>query len=237
MFLYHFGICGSFSRAFPEKKNKCLLSKHRCDLKSHIEDQIPCRYRVTIYVNFPHYISLSLTHGSLCTQGGAGGTPWGPGRFRWKLHPSSEAWPPISTSNRGETAIAKCPNWAVLNLCHKNQRLWLYYANEDFIIHDYVDGNFNGMYVIQESCQMPSVTQLSLADKMWCQTKVIIGSGYGILSNQPQTVSSTKGAVKSTEMSDISMNLWLVAACFVYGCVNVCHIWLSISINKQRIYI
>ena len=111
-FLSHFGICGSFSRAFPEKKNKCLLSKHRCDLKSHIENQIPCRYRVTIYVNFPHYISLSLTHGSLCTQGGAGGTPWGPGRFRWKLHPSSEAWPPISTSNRGETAIAKCPNWA-----------------------------------------------------------------------------------------------------------------------------
>ena len=43
-------------------------------------------------------------------QGGAGGTPLGPGRFPWKLHPSSEAWPPISTSNRGETAIAKCPN-------------------------------------------------------------------------------------------------------------------------------
>ena len=98
------------------KKNKCLLSKHRCDLKSHIEDQIPCRYRVTIYVNFPHYISLLLTHGSLCTQGGAGGTPWGPGRFRWKLHPSSEAWPPISTSSRGETAIAKCPNYDTFSL-------------------------------------------------------------------------------------------------------------------------
>ena len=33
--------------------------------------------------------------------------------------PSSEAWPPISTSNRGETAIAKCPNyplWLPLSL-------------------------------------------------------------------------------------------------------------------------
>ena len=124
-FLSHSGICGSFSRAFPEKKNKCLLSKHRCDLKSHIENQIPCRYRVTIYVNFPHYISLSLTHGSLCTQGGAGGTPWGPGRFRWKLHPSSEAWPPISTSNRGETAIAKCPNCPCGIEYHKSSHGWL----------------------------------------------------------------------------------------------------------------
>ena len=30
--------------------------------------------------------------------------------FRWKLHPSSQAWPLLSTSNRGETAIAKCGN-------------------------------------------------------------------------------------------------------------------------------
>ena len=29
-------------------------------------------------------------------------------RFRWKLHPSSQAWPLLSTSNRGEIAIAKC---------------------------------------------------------------------------------------------------------------------------------
>ena len=45
-------------------------------------------------------------------QGGAGGTLWGPARscFRWKLHPSSEAWPLLSTSNRGETAIDKCGN-------------------------------------------------------------------------------------------------------------------------------
>ena len=31
-------------------------------------------------------------------------------RFRWKLHPSSQAWPLLSTSNHGETAIAKCGN-------------------------------------------------------------------------------------------------------------------------------
>ena len=31
-------------------------------------------------------------------------------RFCWKLHPSSQAWPLLSTSNRGETAIAKCGN-------------------------------------------------------------------------------------------------------------------------------
>ena len=29
-------------------------------------------------------------------------------RGGWKLHPSSQAWPLLSTSNRGETAIAKC---------------------------------------------------------------------------------------------------------------------------------
>ena len=40
-------------------KNKCLLSEHRCDLKSNIEDKIPCRYCVTIYINFPHYLALS----------------------------------------------------------------------------------------------------------------------------------------------------------------------------------
>ena len=32
------------------------------------------------------------------------------GRFRWKLHRSSQAWPLLSTSNRGETTIAKCGN-------------------------------------------------------------------------------------------------------------------------------
>ena len=31
-------------------------------------------------------------------------------RFRWKLHPSSQAWPLLFTSIRGETAIAKCGN-------------------------------------------------------------------------------------------------------------------------------
>ena len=35
--------------------------------------------------------------------------------FRWKLHPSSQAWPLLSTSNRRETAIAKCGNCNFLN--------------------------------------------------------------------------------------------------------------------------
>ena len=33
-------------------------------------------------------------------------------RFRWKLHPFSQAWPLLSTSNRGETAIAKCGSYS-----------------------------------------------------------------------------------------------------------------------------
>ena len=32
----------------------------------------------------------------LCTQGGVGGAPW-PSHFRWKLHPSSQAWSLLST--------------------------------------------------------------------------------------------------------------------------------------------
>ena len=31
-------------------------------------------------------------------------------RFRWKLHPSSQAWPLLSTSNCRKTAIAICEN-------------------------------------------------------------------------------------------------------------------------------
>ena len=58
---------------------------------------------------------------SSAAQGDAGGTPWGPGAlscFRGKLHPPSQAWPLLSTSNRGEIAIAKCGNkyalWALV---------------------------------------------------------------------------------------------------------------------------
>ena len=45
-------------------------------------------------------------------------------RFRWKLHPSSQAWPLLPTSNRGEIAIAKCGNYAdpvygVATICHQ----------------------------------------------------------------------------------------------------------------------
>ena len=31
--------------------------------------------------------------------------------FRWRLHPSIQAWPLLSTSNRGEAVIAKCGNY------------------------------------------------------------------------------------------------------------------------------
>ena len=40
-------------------------------------------------------------------------------RFRWKLHPSSQAWPLLFASNRGETAIAKCGNWDCIDYIGK----------------------------------------------------------------------------------------------------------------------
>ena len=40
-------------------------------------------------------------------------------RFRSKLPPSSQAWPLLSTSNRGETAIVKCGNCP---LCRESNR-------------------------------------------------------------------------------------------------------------------
>ena len=44
-------------------------------------------------------------------------------RFRWKLHPSSQAWPLLFTSNRGETAMAKCGNWCSLTMNHNTKEL------------------------------------------------------------------------------------------------------------------
>ena len=66
----------------------------------------------------PHHPCSRRPLRCMCTQGGASGTrdegAWEPrSRFRQKLHPSSQAWPLLSASNRGETAIAKCPNWLV----------------------------------------------------------------------------------------------------------------------------
>ena len=69
-----------------------------------------------------HYLCIFPASSRLCFHrplknslhrvAGAGGTPLGARScFRWKLHPSSQAWPLLSTSNRGETAIAKCGNW------------------------------------------------------------------------------------------------------------------------------
>ena len=55
------------------------------------------------HVNFPHHL---YSHWPLRNSLH--------GRWRcWKLHPSSQAWPLLSTSNRGETGIAKCGNFIV----------------------------------------------------------------------------------------------------------------------------
>ena len=76
----------------------------------------------TIYGNFSHHLDYVFIVRSkiLCT-----GWRWwysvgARSCFRWKLHPSSQAWPLLSPSNRGETAIAKCGNWGTnsnLNQC------------------------------------------------------------------------------------------------------------------------
>ena len=76
-----------------------------------------CCCSTTIYVIFPHHLDYVFIGRSriLCT-----GWRWrysvgARSCFRWKLHPSSQAWPLLSTSNRGETAIAKCGNLATLS--------------------------------------------------------------------------------------------------------------------------
>ena len=60
-----------------------------------------------LYENFPEHMRW-------CWQYSVGARS----RFRWKLHPSSQAWPLLSTSNRGETAIAKCRNLGPLKPLH-----------------------------------------------------------------------------------------------------------------------
>ena len=95
-----------FFQTFHKKKNKCLLSEHRCDLKCRIEEKIPCRH---YSFKFPalHVSIIIISRLGACAHRVAlvVGTLWEPGRFRWKLHPSIETWPLISTSNRGETTL------------------------------------------------------------------------------------------------------------------------------------
>ena len=99
-----------------------VLSEHIWDyviiLKKNAMS-LQCRY----LCKFPASSILSSVVPQFSAQCGAGGTPWGQGVlscFRWKLHPPSQAWPLLSTSNRGEIAIAKCGNCAMSNM------LWSY---------------------------------------------------------------------------------------------------------------
>ena len=76
-------------------------------------ENIQCRSSAAIHVNFSHYLrSHRPLRNTLCTQGG-GMSLKARSHFRWKLHPSIQAWPLLSTSNRGKTAIANCGNWSV----------------------------------------------------------------------------------------------------------------------------
>ena len=83
------------------RKNNCLLSEHSWDLKKLLQKKIECCYNAAIHINFPHHLYSHQPSGPVGARSS----------FRWKLHPSSQAWPLLSTSNRGETAIAKCGNW------------------------------------------------------------------------------------------------------------------------------
>ena len=92
------------------------LSEHVWDYEIILKKNamsLQCRY----LCKFPVSSLLSSAVPQFSVQGGADGTPWGPGViscFRWKLHPPSQAWPLLSTSNRGEIAIAKCGNYNYL---------------------------------------------------------------------------------------------------------------------------
>ena len=110
-----------------------VLSEHVWDyviiLKKNAMS-LQCRY----LCKFPASSILSSVVPQFSAQGGAGGTPWGPGVlscFRWKLHPPSQAWPLLSTSNRGEIAIAKCGNWTL-----RNKPQWNFNKNTKLVIHE-----------------------------------------------------------------------------------------------------
>ena len=99
------------------KKEIALLSEHVWDLKlSYLKEKekMHCSCSAAIYVNVPHHLCSHRPLRSLCTRWC---WPYSEGArscFRWKLHPSSQAWPLLSTSNRGKTVIAKCGNSTTL---------------------------------------------------------------------------------------------------------------------------
>ena len=69
----------------------------------------------------------------------------GRSRFRWKLYLSSQAWPLLSTSNRGETAIAKCGNCQ--HFCiHQRER---------FLIQEHPTYMWNSMHTVMAWYKKP----------------------------------------------------------------------------------
>ena len=69
-------------------------------IKKYFYRKIKCCYNASIHVIFPHHQYCHRPRVVMVT-------------FRWKLHTSSQAWPLLSTFNRGETAIAKCGNYLI----------------------------------------------------------------------------------------------------------------------------
>ena len=66
-------------------------------------------------------------------------------RFRWKLHPSSQAWPLLFTSNRGETAIAKCGNSSVIRGTVVPRR-WTCLSSHAAVLHYTVETLYSTIY-------------------------------------------------------------------------------------------
>ena len=85
---------------FHEKKNNCFSSEHIWDFKKLLQKINKMLSQCSYSCKFP---ASSIFSSAECPVGARS-------RFRWKLHPSSQAWLLLSTSNRGETAIAKCGN-------------------------------------------------------------------------------------------------------------------------------
>ena len=108
----HASSCGLVLRNHDVSYKKWLFYHNKFEIKKLSWRKMLCSCSTAIYVNFPHHLDYVLIGRSriLCT-----GWRWwysvgASSCFRWKLRPSSQAWPLLSTSNRGETVIAKCGN-------------------------------------------------------------------------------------------------------------------------------
>ena len=100
----HASSCGLVLRNNEVHIKKWLFYHNTFEIKKLSWRKMQCCCSTAIYVNFPHHleVALSVLRGARSF-------------FHWKLHPSSQAWPLLSTSNCGETAIAKCGNWTPRN--------------------------------------------------------------------------------------------------------------------------